>query len=349
MKLDNNKLSSDLLFRVLFHLLFWFYWLLLPILNSVMDNDTERYDFLTKILPASLLSVPFFYLNTEILIKKFFSKNQLTRYFLSLLILFIVYLTAYVYVKDFVVDKFPIRVYDTRTLFPVVFIISMSTLYGVIVFMINQSKKDTEEKEERLKSELSFLRSQISPHFIFNVLNSIVYLIRTKSEKAENVTIELSNLIRYMLYESENKQVLLEKEIEYLKNYVELQKIRFGDDVNINLKIEGNPGSLFIEPMLLIPFVENAFKHGVGFIKNPEIDINLNVIAPNKFIFKVSNKIGPEKDEQKDSNSGIGLKNVKRRIELLYPDGNNLKVKNNESVFEVDLKLDLKDINQNDR
>jgi LytS/YehU family sensor histidine kinase len=225
----------------------------------------------------------------------------------------------------------------------------MSTLYGVIVIMVNQSKKDSEEKEEKLKSELSFLRSQISPHFIFNVLNSIVYLIRTKSDRAENVTIELSNLIRYMLYESENKQVLLEKEIEYLKNYIELQKIRFGDDVNINLKIEGTPGTLFIEPMLLIPFVENAFKHGVGFIKNPEIDIWLNITSPNNFRFKVSNKIGPEKENQKDSNSGIGLKNVKRRIELLYPESNNLKVKNNDAVFEIDLSLGLKTINQNDR
>ncbi|MCA0364375.1 MAG: histidine kinase [Bacteroidetes bacterium] len=349
MKLENKRLTSDLLFRVLFHLLFWFYWLLLPILNSIMDNDTHRLELLTSILPANLLSLPFFYINTEILIKRFFSKNQLTRYFLSLLVLFVVYLILYVLLKDYLMDKYPVKVYDSRTLFPVVFIISMSTLYGVIVIMVNQSKKDSEEKEEKLKSELSFLRSQISPHFIFNVLNSIVYLIRTKSDRAENVTIELSNLIRYMLYESENKQVLLEKEIEYLKNYIELQKIRFGDDVNINLKIEGTPGTLFIEPMLLIPFVENAFKHGVGFIKNPEIDIWLNITSPNNFRFKVSNKIGPEKENQKDSNSGIGLKNVKRRIELLYPESNNLKVKNNDAVFEIDLSLGLKTINQNDR
>lgn len=339
----SKKISSDLLFRVLFHLIFWFFWLVLPILNSKLDGDTERYAFLISILPTGFFSVPFFYFNSEFLINKFLPKGKVTSYIISLLLLFVVFLFSYYLLKKALVVKYPIKIYDSRTLFPVLFIISMSTLYGFIIFMIRQSRVNQEEQGERLKSELSFLRSQISPHFIFNVLNSIVYLIRSKSPNAERVTIELSELIRYMLYDSENKQVPLEKEIEYLKNYVELQKIRFGEDVSIKMSLEGDFNSKMIEPMLLIPFVENAFKHGVGFVKKPFIDINITCVG-NKFSFKVKNLIGPETSENKDSNSGIGLKNVKRRIELLYQDMHNFTINENDGFFETDLKLELKTI-----
>lgn len=307
-----------------------------------MDGDTNRYDFLMKALPLGFLSMPFFYFNSEFLIQRFLPKGQVTSYIISLLLLFVVFLVTYYLFKDFLINKYTIRIYDSRTLFPVLFIISMSTLYGFIIFMISQSKKNQEEQAERLKSELSFLRSQISPHFIFNVLNSIVYLIRTKSKSAENVTLELSNLIRYMLYETENKQVLLEKEIEYLENYVKLQNVRFGEDVKINLLMNGEPGSKMIEPMLLIPFVENAFKHGVGYLKEPKIDILIDIKNANKFEFKVKNLVGVEKSEHKDPNSGIGIRNVKRRIELLYPNAHTLIMNNSGGVFEVILVLDLK-------
>ena len=307
-----------------------------------MENDQERLDFLIKSLPLGFFCMPFFYFNSEFLIKRFLPKGQVTTYIVSLLTLFIVFLFGYYIFKDFLIDKYPIRIYDTRTLFPVLFMISMSTLYGFIVFMVHQSKTNQEEQAERLKSELSFLRSQISPHFIFNVLNSIVYLIRTKSKAAESVTLELSNLIRYMLYESENKHVLLEKEIEYLKNYVELQKVRFGEEVKINMEIEGNFGSLSIEPMLLIPFVENAFKHGVGHLNDPKIDVEIKLESNKKLKFLVRNLVPTNISDQKDPNSGIGLKNVKRRIELLYPETHSLEMNQNNDCFEVKLCLDLK-------
>lgn len=341
-QITSKKISSDLLFRVLFHVIFWFFWLVLPILNSIMDDDKSRYEWLILTLPLGFFTMPFFYFNSEFLIRKFLHKGQLTSYIMSLLVMFSVFLFAFYLLKDYLVDKYPIRIYDSRTLFPVLFIISMSTLYGFVIFMIGQSKKNQEEQAERLKSELSFLRSQISPHFIFNVLNSIVYLIRTKSKEAESVTLELSNLIRYMLYESENKQVLVEKEVGYLENYVKLQNVRFGEDVKIDLKLIGNPGSMMIEPMLLIPFVENAFKHGVGFVKDPKIEILIKASEGEKFEFSVKNQTSHERRETKDPNSGIGIKNVTRRIDLLYPDAHKLEMKQENGFFEVYLELDLK-------
>jgi LytS/YehU family sensor histidine kinase len=195
-----------------------------------------------------------------------------------------------------------------------------------------------EEQQERLKSELSFLRSQISPHFIFNILNSIVYLIRSKSDQAESVTLQLSALMRYMLYESANAQIPLEKEIGYLKNYIELQKIRFEEDVEIRLNIEGQAAAHVIEPMLMIPFVENAFKHGVGLVHSPVIDILVNM-TEKQLSFVVRNKITPEGSADKDDNSGIGLQNVRRRLELLYPDAHELKTGENEGWFEAHLSI----------
>jgi two-component system LytT family sensor kinase len=149
-------------------------------------------------------------------------------------------------------------------------------------------------------------------------------------------------LIRYMLYESENKQVLVEKEVGYLENYVKLQNVRFGEDVKIDLKLIGNPGSMMIEPMLLIPFVENAFKHGVGFVKDPKIEILIKASEGEKFEFSVKNQTSNERRETKDPNSGIGIKNVTRRIDLLYPDAHKLEMKQENGFFEVYLELDLK-------
>jgi LytS/YehU family sensor histidine kinase len=185
------------------------------------------------------------------------------------------------------------------------------------------------------------LRSQISPHFIFNVLNGIVYLIRSKSEQAERVTIQLSELMSYMLYESDGEQVTLEKELKYLENYIQLQRLRFEDDVQIDFEVNGQISTQMIEPMLLIPFVENAFKHGVGMIESPLIDIKV-ICDEKSLVYRVKNKIAPETPEHKDRSSGIGLKNVRRRLELLYPDTHEFSVQQMEGWFEIALKLKLK-------
>jgi LytS/YehU family sensor histidine kinase len=227
-----------------------------------------------------------------------------------------------------------------KALFPVLFVTAVSTGYAMVIYMLEGEKSVREERQERMQSELSFLRSQISPHFIFNILNSIVYLIRSKSPLAEPVTIKLSELMRYMLYESNDAQIPLEKEVSYLENYVELQKIRFEEDVEIRLNIEGEAGSQLIEPMLMIPFVENAFKHGVGLVVAPLIDIDLK-FSENEMTFKVRNKITPETEADKDSSSGIGLQNVRRRLELLYPGAHRLELNRTDEWFVAGLWLAL--------
>jgi LytS/YehU family sensor histidine kinase len=138
---------------------------------------------------------------------------------------------------------------------------------------VREEKIKSDLENERLKSELSFLRSQISPHFMFNLLNSMVSLARKKSDLLEPMLIKMSEILRYMLYEKDDSKIPIEKEHAYLNNYIDLQILRFGKKVKVNFESNLENTSLLIEPMLLIPFVENAFKHGTGMIKEPTIDI----------------------------------------------------------------------------
>lgn len=340
MNLLNNKLTSDRLFRILFHLLFWGLLLGLPFVNSIGNEDYNR--FLRKVFPVSLTHIPLFFINTEFLIPRFLRRKGVGPYLLSLIALMVTFfllqamMRQWIFHGNFHIDLHGRTVFWTTTF--VLLVTAAGTAYGLITSLVDQEKARQEERQERLQSELSFLRSQISPHFIFNILNSIVYLIRSQSPQAEAVTLKLSELMRYILYQSDNKQILLEKEINYLRNYVELQRIRFGEDVDIRLEIEGEPGSQTIEPMLMIPFVENAFKHGVGMIKNPIIDIHVE-IRERSLDFSVKNKIGTELPEDKDSSSGIGLRNVQRRLELLYPDHHDLNVEKTDEWFDMKLHL----------
>lgn len=225
-------------------------------------------------------------------------------------------------------------------LISVIFISAVSTSARLIMDWAEREEELKDLENERLSSELSFLRSQISPHFMFNVLNSIVSLARKKSDQLEPVVIKLSQLMRYMLYESDDKKVSLDKEIEYLQSYIDLQKLRFGSGVEILFQTNENLYLHSIEPMLLVPFVENAFKHGIGWIRNPKIEISLKS-EPTFLYFQVKNQYNPESQEQKEEDSGIGLRNVSRRLGLLYENRHDLKVYNEGNTFIVELRLEL--------
>jgi LytS/YehU family sensor histidine kinase len=204
-----------------------------------------------------------------------------------------------------------------------------------------ESDKLAQEKEnENLKTELAFLRSQVSPHFMFNVLNNMVVLARKKSDQLEPSLFKLSSLLRYMLYETDEEKVLLEKEVEYLQSYIDLQLQRFGSKLAVNVDLNEFENGILIEPMLLIPFVENAFKHGTGFKQGGAINIELK--EKNKLLqFKVSNYYESTTQQTKDKTSGIGLQNVKRRLNLLYKDQHSLLIENKDNLFTITLQLKM--------
>ncbi len=287
--------------------------------------------------------VPLFYWITLFLVPTIFKKHGVFWYIggilLSVFAFYFVELIFQEYVIQFEHEE--ATIFGVQGLFPIVMIAGIGSTYGLLLEFIQIQAVKAEEHQEQLQSELSFLRSQISPHFIFNVLNSIVYLVRTKAHKeAEDVTLKLSSLMRYMLYDSDQTMIPLSKELEYLKNYIDLQETRFGEDISIEFIQEGMVRSCMIEPMLLIPFVENAFKHGLNQVLNPTIQIFIK-INDGLLEFSVVNKIGETNHESNEPSSGIGLKNVTRRLQLLYPDKHNLQISDQKGVFKVQLNMTL--------
>jgi two-component system LytT family sensor kinase len=176
---------------------------------------------------------------------------------------------------------------------------------------------------------------------MFNILNNLVALARKKSDDLEPAIVNLSHLMRYMLYESDDHRVFLSKEIDYLKSYINLQMLRFGNNVKVNIDVKGDTNLYTIEPMLLIPFVENAFKHGIGMVDDPVIAISISVDPDTHLMrFIVVNGVS-DLDVSKDESSGIGIANVKRRLAILHPDRHDLKIVSQENSFTIDLSIDL--------
>ncbi|MDR3711205.1 MAG: histidine kinase [Puia sp.] len=226
------------------------------------------------------------------------------------------------------------------SLYPYLFVLACSTAYQLIRERLKTQRLRKEKENENLRTELSFLRSQVSPHFMFNILNNMVALARKRSEELEPSLIKLSRLLRYMLYETDEETVPLEKEIEYLQAYIDLQSQRFGHNVKVEVAMKMEGSGYVIEPMLLIPFVENAFKHGTGMIRDARIDIRLEA-ANGSLSFLVRNKFDPASAGIRDKTSGIGLPNVRRRLNLLYDQKYSLLTRADGDFYVTSLKINF--------
>jgi two-component system, LytTR family, sensor kinase len=214
--------------------------------------------------------------------------------------------------------------------------LSISTSIRLNSDRIKQQRIRKEQETESLKSELSLLRSQVTPHFMFNVLNTLASLARRKSDDLEDVIIQLSHLMRYMLYNDSGNKITIQQEEEFLKSYIEIQKLRFGE-VGITEHWNTDKGDVRIESMLLIPLLENAFKHGTGTVPNPKIDIYLEATC-TQVKFKVVNRFNPQLGASSGA-SGIGLNNVKKRLDYLYGDRHELTLVEEDDLFTAELTL----------
>ena len=217
------------------------------------------------------------------------------------------------------------------------FFVFLSTVYKFAVDWFFNEKEKAELEKQRLTAELAFLKSQINPHFLFNSLNNIYSLAYQKSDATPDAILKLSEIMRYMLYESNDNRVSLEKEITYLKSFIELQKLRFRGNAYVILEVEGHINNQFIVPLILISFVENAFKHGLATDKENPIHINVSVFE-DKMLFTIKNK---KHKSNKDQTGGIGMVNVKRRLDLTYPQKYKLTVENREDDYYSELYLNL--------
>ncbi|MBT8232262.1 MAG: histidine kinase [Saprospiraceae bacterium] len=288
------------------------------------------------------------YVNILYLIPKYLQVKKPILYLLSLL--FVIVLISPIHITSMIL-LFKNNTEDARyfadnqsTIFMLnLFVGLASTLYKILTdWLIHQNEKIALETQN-LQSELKFLKSQINPHFFFNTLNNLYALTLKKSDSAPEIVLRLSEMMRYMLYESNEKQVSLEKEINYVKNYLELEKLRQGHKFDINFNLNGEIKDQKIAPLMFIPFLENSFKHGLdnqiksGFVN---IDLNLNESSVDLAIENSKPPSIPQKMPEKKS-GGIGLKNVKRRLKLLYPQRHRLDIEEKPHSFKVFLNIQL--------
>ena len=334
---------------ILIHAVAWIVLFSLPILLRQSHNpnhettpkeESTNVMFIITLLNEGLLII-LFYTNALWLIPRFLYKRKYLVYTFSIIFCYIIYvITLWALWKNFTKMEISFVGHLVVSIFIFVFILACSTAFKTIRDKLVQDQLEKQKETEHLKTELSLLRSQASPHFMFNVLNNMVALARKQSEELEPSLIKFSSLMRYMLYETDEEKVSLDSEAEYLQSYIDLQQQRLSKKVIVTVNL-CKPDKMYeIDPMLLIPFVENAFKHGTGFIENPHIDIELKA-NNNILYFRVSNKYDPASQQVKDKASGIGLANVRRRLDLLHRGKYTLDITKENSLFAVTLQINF--------
>ncbi|GAF02194.1 putative sensor-like histidine kinase YehU [Saccharicrinis fermentans DSM 9555 = JCM 21142] len=220
-------------------------------------------------------------------------------------------------------------------------LIGIGTSIKVTASWLNNEKEKNEIKKEKLNAELSYLKSQIDPHFFFNTLNNIYSLAQLKSDKTPQIILKLSELMRYNIYEANKEKVFLKDEINYVQNFIDLQRIRLAKSVDIDYYVRGKIGDKKIEPLIFLPFIENAFKHGIDYTNSCSIDIEISIEEQEITLLVINSTLS--RKEKIAQQSGFGLRNIKKRLELLYKNQYTLDISENENKFMVKLTLYLND------
>ena len=329
-------LSKNKIVLFILHLLAWSFFLLLPILaipklSYLIEND---YTFLIVYFVSSIASICFFYFSYYFLIPKYLFKHKYLIFSISCISFIVasIILTRTIISMNFLFDN------SANSNQPKLFgnYLLRFLIVFIAAFALRFYQKMKQIKVEQIASELANLKAQINPHFLFNTLNAIYALALTKSDKTADYISKLSSMMRYSLSKTSAEKVLLENEIDYIKNYIALQKIRLTETTHVNFTIQGQIDEQQIPPLLFIDFIENAFKYGVSNEMETEVKIQF-VVEENTVSMYVSN----EKVNQSSllPSNEIGLKNIKRRMDLIYQNNYHLKIENSEKKFEVNLMI----------
>lgn len=346
----SNKLISwiyrVLTDRVFTHLVWW-----VALFVLILSFEEPGFNIWFKITNALLLTVFYMtivYFNLLYLIPEYLSQKKIFRYILLLLVSLLIATpirTFLFYIKFHNHPDLQIEIIENQAeqYFASLFIVMVSTVLKILSDWMRHQRKLRDLTTQNLQSEIRFLRSQINPHFLFNTLNSLYALTLKKDDTAPTIVLQLSDMMRYMLYESNAEKVPLEKEIHYIKNYLELEKLRQGDKTEINFNLSGEVDDQTITPLLFIPFIENCFKHGVNkSVEKSTVELNLEV-RKGRIIFNIKNS-KPEDaipEEPEFRIGGIGLNNIRRRLNLLYPGKHHLEIHDKSEEYIVNLDLFL--------
>lgn len=342
-----------------FHLMYWiFYLTFFTVQRSYYYyNPHPLTNFYPQLL-TNLIYLPgilvFTYLVTEYFIPRFYSDRKLIRFLLSLFLILMIYPCIAYLERTYIINVFiyddpiPYSIYNFLSAI-MVFIFGLAPLAGYRIAVLitresiyrEQVEHDKMMTEVKLKeAELQLLKGQLHPHFLFNTLNNLYSLSIQKSSRTSDVIIRVSDLLNYIIYDCNTEKVSLEKEIEFIKSYIELEKLRYDDTLKLTTSFTGNFHGKHIAPMILHTFIENSFKHGASRdTGSPRIDILLN-ISGNILNLSVINSRMPD-DEQEQTAGGIGIENAKKRLSLIYPGKHILEIVTTKTAFNVTLEIQL--------
>jgi len=329
--------------EAIIHVLIWgvAYFLILNYVNTISDFRKDEGPFWLAILFGMGMNQVIFYATAFFIVPRFLRLKKILLLIITLISAFVLinlfesFIDYYWLVGFFSSESESFLSYLNYNSISSFFILLLGLSYALIKYWFQSEKLKRVLYEEKLTTEMAFLKAQINPHFLFNVLNSF-YAKALKNdvpELADGIA-KLAELMRYMVYETNEDKVALEKEIHHLKKFIQVYQLRIAedDDVFINFTIKGAVENVQISPMLLIPFVENAIKHGIDPKTKSIIDISLKV-EQNKLYFKVTNTVHQGAYGLADESSGFGLDNLKKRLSILYPNAYTLETKEEKGYF----------------
>jgi two-component system LytT family sensor kinase len=373
-----RKFSRESSIKILLHLVAWAILLALPL--YFIKRWHVGQDFIWMYYINTVISGLIFYSNYLLLVPGFFFSGKRYRYYISAVVMIACFYfvsdisnkMVFRYSPDSIRNEQANRIRGdggrsvppgtggappakspSRTMHPPfremhlynytftsIFIVFFSLGLKILERQGEIEKSQKEMEKEKLNSELAFLKNQISPHFFFNTLNNIYSLAGINPEDSQKAILKLSKLMRYLIYESEKNDTTLTSEIDFMNNYIDLMKLRMSDKVSLEVSFPSHNTDILFPPLIFIPFIENAFKHGISYRDRSFIRINMSV-KDKTLVFECANSITNGRDDLEKTHTGVGLENVGKRLNLLFPGTHDLKITRTEKVFEVLLDIKL--------
>ena len=341
---ESLKLTSKgFNYRIVYQLVFWVAAFFVLISLSYTKSNLS-YAIITEAVNI-LFYLFLVYFNLFFLIPNYLHREKYLIYILSILALSIIITPIKLMVLYLLYTGMPeiqANITLNRNVYFLVHfvIIAFSTVWQIILDWMNSEKSRKELQTKNMQSELKFLKSQINPHFLFNTLNNLYALTLKKSDLAPEIVLKLAEIMRYMLYECNEKRVFLRNELNYIQNFLDLEKLRQGGKVSINFTVKGNADQLYVAPLIFTPFLENSFKHGLSNSLNQGfVNILMEIKDDNILFFIENSKTEKIPMKQHVVSGGIGLVNVRQRLELIYPKQYELLIDDSPSVYSVNLKI----------
>lgn len=340
-----NRIFSVLRKESATHIIFWS---ILFLLFTVVEGSKGNMLITIK---KEIINIGFFalivYLNIVYIFPKYVENKNLFGHLLTLFVIALLITPIKTLIIFFLHNNDPqaqaTLLKNQLYIFFSTFLVGLSSsIYSIFREWLRSQREKQELQKQTLTSELRFLKSQINPHFLFNTLNNLYALTLKKSDLAPEIVLKLSEMMRYMLYECNERRVPLSKEVNYLKNYLELEKLRQGKNIKTNLIVQGEIGSQMIAPLMFIPFVENSFKHGISnSISEGYVNIEILISDQDIQINIANSKITRLSPPNKIKSGGIGLVNIRRRLNLIYPKEYILDIQDSPNEYRVELGLTL--------